>query len=143
MCLRRADWVFVRLPLCIRSRAHSLERIFPAASCAFCDFAADLHPEQNPNKKTRMVKVGINGCVLYRIIHRHIHRALQRRARASQWDLSLLFCRFGRIGRLVLRAALAKGGVKVVAVNDPFLDVDYMVGICVYTLCCQVRGHTD
>ncbi|XP_028133871.1 glyceraldehyde-3-phosphate dehydrogenase 2 [Diabrotica virgifera virgifera] len=33
---------------------------------------------------------------------------------------------FGRIGRLVLRAALEKG-VEVVAVNDPFLDVDYMV----------------
>ena len=37
--------------------------------------------------------------------------------------------RFGRIGRLVLRAAVMKGGVNVVAVNDPFLDVDYMVGI--------------
>ncbi|XP_072378025.1 uncharacterized protein [Diabrotica undecimpunctata] len=33
---------------------------------------------------------------------------------------------FGRIGRLVLRAAL-EIGVDVVAVNDPFLDVDYMV----------------
>lgn len=33
---------------------------------------------------------------------------------------------FGRIGRLVLRAALAKG-VEVVAVNDPFCDVKYMV----------------
>lgn len=33
---------------------------------------------------------------------------------------------FGRIGRLVLRAALDKG-VPVVAVNDPFIPVDYMV----------------
>jgi len=33
---------------------------------------------------------------------------------------------FGRIGRLVLRAALSKG-VDVVAVNDPFIDLDYMV----------------
>ncbi|XP_075542379.1 glyceraldehyde-3-phosphate dehydrogenase 2-like isoform X1 [Dermacentor variabilis] len=33
---------------------------------------------------------------------------------------------FGRIGRLVLRAALSKG-VEVVAVNDPFIDVKYMV----------------
>jgi len=33
---------------------------------------------------------------------------------------------FGRIGRLVLRAALAKGA-KVVAVNDPFISLDYMV----------------
>lgn len=33
---------------------------------------------------------------------------------------------FGRIGRLVLRAAVSKG-VEVVAVNDPFIDVKYMV----------------
>lgn len=33
---------------------------------------------------------------------------------------------FGRIGRLVLRASIAKGA-QVVAVNDPFIDVDYMV----------------
>ena len=33
---------------------------------------------------------------------------------------------FGRIGRLVLRAALAKGA-QVVAINDPFIDLDYMV----------------
>ncbi|KAG5674336.1 hypothetical protein PVAND_004311 [Polypedilum vanderplanki] len=33
---------------------------------------------------------------------------------------------FGRIGRLVLRAALDKGA-QVVAVNDPFINVDYMV----------------
>jgi len=32
---------------------------------------------------------------------------------------------FGRIGRLVLRAALKKK-VNVVAVNDPFIDLDYM-----------------
>ncbi|XP_061163378.1 glyceraldehyde-3-phosphate dehydrogenase-like [Saccostrea echinata] len=33
---------------------------------------------------------------------------------------------FGRIGRLVLRAALDKG-LDVVAVNDPFIDLEYMV----------------
>uniref|UniRef100_A0A8C5GFD3 Glyceraldehyde-3-phosphate dehydrogenase n=1 Tax=Gouania willdenowi TaxID=441366 RepID=A0A8C5GFD3_GOUWI len=33
---------------------------------------------------------------------------------------------FGRIGRLVLRACLQKG-IKVVAVNDPFIDLQYMV----------------
>lgn len=35
--------------------------------------------------------------------------------------------RFGRIGRLVLRAALEKETVEVAAVNDPFLDLNYMV----------------
>jgi len=33
---------------------------------------------------------------------------------------------FGRIGRLVLRAAEEKGA-QVVAINDPFIDVEYMV----------------
>jgi len=34
---------------------------------------------------------------------------------------------FGRIGRLVAKAAVLNQSVKVVAVNDPFMDVDYMV----------------
>ena len=34
---------------------------------------------------------------------------------------------FGRIGRLVLRAAVASNAVDVVAVNDPFIDLEYMV----------------
>jgi len=33
---------------------------------------------------------------------------------------------FGRIGRLVLRAARTKPDVQVVAINDPFIPVDYM-----------------
>jgi len=33
---------------------------------------------------------------------------------------------FGRIGRLVLRAAIQKGA-QVVAINDPFIELDYMV----------------
>jgi len=34
---------------------------------------------------------------------------------------------FGRIGRLTLRAALENSGVQVVAVNDPFIELEYMV----------------
>merc|ERR1712060_502529 len=34
---------------------------------------------------------------------------------------------FGRIGRLVFRAAIANPEVEVKAVNDPFMDVKYMV----------------
>lgn len=33
---------------------------------------------------------------------------------------------FGRIGRLVLRAARSKPDVQIVAINDPFIPVDYM-----------------
>jgi glyceraldehyde 3-phosphate dehydrogenase len=34
---------------------------------------------------------------------------------------------FGRIGRMVLRAAMARDDIEVVAVNDPFIPADYMV----------------
>ena len=33
---------------------------------------------------------------------------------------------FGRIGRLVMRVSLERDNVDVVAVNDPFIDVEYM-----------------
>lgn len=39
---------------------------------------------------------------------------------------------FGRIGRLVLRASMEKEGVQVVAVNDPFVDLEYMVYMMKY-----------
>ncbi|EGT30163.1 hypothetical protein CAEBREN_15574 [Caenorhabditis brenneri] len=39
---------------------------------------------------------------------------------------------FGRIGRLVLRAAVEKDSVSVVAVNDPFISIDYMVYLFQY-----------
>lgn len=40
---------------------------------------------------------------------------------------------FGRIGRLILRAALKrKGNVSVVAINDPFLKPDYMAYLFQY-----------
>jgi glyceraldehyde 3-phosphate dehydrogenase len=34
---------------------------------------------------------------------------------------------FGRIGRLVFRASVNNPSVQVVAINDPFIDLDYMV----------------
>jgi len=34
---------------------------------------------------------------------------------------------FGRIGRLVFRAAHSSEGVEVVAINEPFMDVDYIL----------------
>jgi len=39
---------------------------------------------------------------------------------------------FGRIGRLVFRAAMAHPEVEVVAVNDPFMDIEYMVYMLKY-----------
>jgi len=34
---------------------------------------------------------------------------------------------FGRIGRIVFRNALESQGVEIVAINDPFIDLEYMV----------------
>ena len=39
---------------------------------------------------------------------------------------------FGRIGKLSFQAALAKEGVEVVAVNDPFITADYMAYMTKY-----------
>merc|ERR1719498_1061089 len=47
---------------------------------------------------------------------------------------------FGRIGRLVCRAATAHPGANVVAINDPFMDIDYMVYLFKYD---SVHGRFD
>ncbi|CAO1616147.1 unnamed protein product [Parajaminaea phylloscopi] len=39
---------------------------------------------------------------------------------------------FGRIGRIVFRAAIANGKGDVVAINDPFIDLEYMVYMLKY-----------
>lgn len=41
--------------------------------------------------------------------------------------------RFGRIGRLVTRAAVTSKKVEIVAINDPFIDLEYMVHINIFT----------
>ncbi len=48
---------------------------------------------------------------------------------------------FGRIGRLVFRAAMETGKVDIVGINDPFIDVDYMVYMLRYdTVHGQFKG---
>ena len=39
---------------------------------------------------------------------------------------------FGRIGRLVMRASLEREDVEVLAINDPFIDVEYMKYMLTY-----------
>jgi len=39
---------------------------------------------------------------------------------------------FGRIGRLVFRATLHRDDVQVVAINDPFINLEYMVYLAKY-----------
>jgi len=47
---------------------------------------------------------------------------------------------FGRIGRLVFRASVKNPAVEVVAINDPFIDLDYMVYMTKYD---SVHGRFD
>ncbi|HMO49834.1 MAG TPA: type I glyceraldehyde-3-phosphate dehydrogenase [Kiritimatiellia bacterium] len=47
---------------------------------------------------------------------------------------------FGRIGRLVFRASINNPSVSVVAINDPFIDLDYMVYMTKYD---SVHGRFD
>ena len=47
---------------------------------------------------------------------------------------------FGRIGRLVTRAALSQKNVRLVAINDPFMEIDYMVYQLKYD---SVHGRFD
>jgi glyceraldehyde 3-phosphate dehydrogenase len=51
---------------------------------------------------------------------------------------------FGRIGRLVLRASLANPEAKVVSINEPFMDVNYMVYLFKYdSTHGRYKGHVD
>uniref|UniRef100_A0A672I170 Glyceraldehyde-3-phosphate dehydrogenase n=1 Tax=Salarias fasciatus TaxID=181472 RepID=A0A672I170_SALFA len=56
---------------------------------------------------------------------------------------TVLFMKFGRIGRLVTRAAAKGGKVEVVAINDPFIDLDYMVYMFKYDSTHGVWKHGD
>merc|ERR1712007_211215 len=59
---------------------------------------------------------------------------------------------FGRIGRLVFRAAMGNSDVTVKAVNDPFMDLEYMVYQLKYdsvhgrfpgTIACKKSGNDE
>ena len=47
---------------------------------------------------------------------------------------------FGRIGRLVFRASVERDNLDVVAINDPFIDLEYMVYMLKYD---SVHGRFD
>jgi glyceraldehyde 3-phosphate dehydrogenase len=51
---------------------------------------------------------------------------------------------FGRIGRLVFRAAMENKNIQVVGINDPFIDLDYMVYMLRYdTVHGQFKGTIE
>jgi glyceraldehyde 3-phosphate dehydrogenase len=51
---------------------------------------------------------------------------------------------FGRIGRLVMRASQSRPDIQVVGINDPFIDLDYMVYMLKYdTVHGQFKGTVE
>jgi len=51
---------------------------------------------------------------------------------------------FGRIGRLVFRAAVNNPGVEIVGINDPFIDLDYMAYMLKYdTVHGRFKGEVE
>ena len=51
---------------------------------------------------------------------------------------------FGRIGRLVLRASLTHTDARVVSINEPFMDVEYMVYLFKYdSTHGRFKGHVE
>ncbi|XP_076472440.1 uncharacterized protein LOC143301895 [Babylonia areolata] len=61
-----------------------------------------------------------------------VDRPIATKATGSGMPVKMGINGFGRIGRLVMRAALTKPNVVVVAVNDPFIDLEYMVYMFTY-----------
>ena len=49
---------------------------------------------------------------------------------------------FGRIGRLVFRAAVANPKAEVMAINDPFMDDDYLLYLLNYDSVHGKRPHS-
>ncbi|KAK9917737.1 hypothetical protein WJX75_007639 [Coccomyxa subellipsoidea] len=59
-------------------------------------------------------------------LNKNVGRRQARALASSGETIKVGINGFGRIGRLVLRAALAKPNVEVVAINDPFIENDYI-----------------
>ncbi|CAL5321294.1 unnamed protein product [Camellia sinensis] len=71
--------------------------------------ATEMPPTAQKSQSGGKTKVGINVA--------RVRTSLQQESRALG---------FGRIGRLVLRIATFRDDIEVVAVNDPFIDANYM-----------------
>ena len=89
----------------------------------FCNFAGLIISTENGQKKFQC-----NFCNQWsiRTILKSFYQILSTWSKTYSGPTKIGINGFGRIGRLVLRAALEKGA-EVVAINDPFIPLDYMV----------------
>ncbi|TKA54829.1 hypothetical protein B0A53_02638 [Rhodotorula sp. CCFEE 5036] len=85
------------------------------------------------DEKIMLVSRDEQSCLIvsYREIKNCIESAFADLSRntssAGQGSVNVGINGFGRIGRIVLRNAIEHGDAKVVAINDPFIDLEYMV----------------
>ena len=83
---------------------------------------------QNENKiNKKMQKRGLKTPFFwYKIIKVYKDRPKNKNKEEIFMSVKIGINGFGRIGNLSFQAALAKEGVEVVAINDPFIDAEYM-----------------
>ncbi len=81
--------------------------------------AVDAPPKSTSSTGKEKVRIGINGepTGLFWCKHRNCMETFRT---------STCCVGFGRIGRLVTRAAMESDDIEVVAINDPFIDGEYM-----------------
>ena len=104
------------LPL-VTMVAHNVTQNEPENSAdeKLCDAQANGVKEAESWKQDAFTDMNKNSC---------LQHVFQGEVKASRIGIN----GFGRIGRLVLRSALAQGAT-VVAINDPFIPLDYMVNM--------------
>ena len=104
------------LPL-VTMVAHTVTQNEPENSAdeKLCETQANGVKEAESWKQDAFTDMNKNSC-LQHVLHREV--------KANRIGIN----GFGRIGRLVLRSALAQGAT-VVAINDPFIPLDYMVNM--------------
>ena len=103
------------------SRSSAVRQVAPARCSIRADASVNAVATDKPAASSsagskEKVRIGINGKLT----------CCQRRAAplsAADW---CLLAGFGRIGRLVTRAAMESDDIEVVAINDPFIDGEYM-----------------
>ena len=79
--------------------------------------AVDQPPTSTSSGGKEKIRIGING---------EVQSVVVELARTAFLASNLCSAGFGRIGRLVTRAAMESNDIEVVAINDPFIDGEYM-----------------
>ncbi|GAQ87890.1 glyceraldehyde-3-phosphate dehydrogenase [Klebsormidium nitens] len=111
---QRLGGQYAALPM-LRKKDLESSKALPSWSRSLSDTAAFAVPYKHPSPLTQTSSRSVVPKV-----------AAAAPAPSANEKIKIGINGFGRIGRLVLRAALARDDVQVVAINDPFIAPDYM-----------------